>query len=451
MYRSSGDPGTRMSMPYELVGRTSLSIWHRRTVPVRCPFRPPDGGICDTPSVQAVDAAGTSNVRRPRPVSPSRCCGSRRDRVAEFETGIGVSALRRSGYSGDRDAIYWRSSLLPARRLASLVAGMTVPSEALDAPALPNDERSSPSARAWTIPPLARLTTTVAAKILGRILFRTGWLVLVRERDADQGIPHNVSGFEPIEAPAGRFYADPFVVDTPDGHRLYVEDCPDRAHRGRISTLRRAGAGRWTLERVALDDLEHRAYPHVLRTEAGLLVTPDSGRRGGVDLFIDRGSSAGFERIGRCVEGISASDPTLLWHDGRYWLFVSVTGHGMSPWDELHVYSSASLTGLWHPHPRNPVVADARCARPAGRIFHRDGLLIRPGQDCSVEYGQRIVLSSITKLTTDEYEEHQIGSIEPVGIPGIQRTHTYSFDGSVEALDGYRRTPRWQSRARISR
>ena len=68
-----------------------------------------------------------------------------------------------------------------------------------------------------------------------------------------------------------------------------------------------------------------------------------------------------------------------------------------------------------------------------------------------MEYGQRTVLSSITKLTTDEYEEHQIGSIEPVGIPGIQRTHTYSFDGSVEALDGYRRTPRWQSRARISR
>ena len=219
-----------------------------------------------------------------------------------FETGIGVSALRRSGYSGDRDAIYWRSSLLPARRLASLVAGMTVPSEALDAPALPNDERSSPSARAWTIPPLARLTTTVAAKILGRILFRTGWLVLVRERDADQGIPHNVSGFEPIEAPAGRFYADPFVVDTPDGHRLYVEDCPDRAHRGRISTLRRAGAGRWTLERVALDDLEHRAYPHVLRTEAGLLVTPDSGRRGGVDLFIDRGSSAGLNVSGDALK-----------------------------------------------------------------------------------------------------------------------------------------------------
>ena len=33
----------------------------------------------------------------------------------------------------------------------------------------------------------------------------------------------------------------------------------------------------------------------------------------------------------------------------------------------------------------------------------------------------------------------QIGTIEPRGLPGFNRTHTYTFDGSIEALDGYRR------------
>jgi hypothetical protein len=368
-----------------------------------------------------------------------------------FETGIGVSALRRIGYARDRDAIYWRSSLLPARRLTRLVAGETVPSAADDADALPVEDRPSPALGRRARPPFAALAGTVTGKVLERVLFRTGWQVLVRQRESEQEPPHDLSGFEPVAAPPGRFYADPFVVDSEDGPRLYVEDCPEGAHRGRISTLRMVADGRWRFERVALDDLEHRAYPHVLGTKAGLLVTPDNGRSGGVDVFVDHGPGVGFEHVGRCLEGVPASDPTLLWHEGRFWLFVTVTAHGMSPWDELHLYSAASIGGPWHGHPRNPVVADARRARPGGRIFRRDGVWVRPGQDCSVAYGRRIVLSAITKLTPEAYEEHPIGSIEPEGMAGFRRTHTYTADGPVEALDGYRRVLRRPPWVRPSR
>jgi hypothetical protein len=391
-------------------------------------------------------AVGVDGARRPGLTRPAASAGLAESLLSielgegpALETEVGVSALRRIGYSRDRDAVYWRSSLLPARRLARLVAGEAVRSAVGDAPALPHVKWTSSARRAWAGPPFVELATTVVGKVLGRVLFRTGWLVLVRSREPGQGPPRDLSGFRPIEAPKGRFYADPFVVDTGGGPRLYVEDCPDGAHRGRISTLRKAADGRWTLERVVLDDMEHRAYPHVLRAGTGLLVSPDSGRGGGVDLFVDHWPAAGLERIGRCLEGVPASDPTLLWHDGRYWLFVTVTGHGMSPWDELHLYSAATLAGVWHPHPRNPIVADVRRARPAGRIFRRGDEWIRPGQDCSVAYGRRIVLSAINTLTPDAYAEHPISSIEPDGFPGVRRTHTYTFDGSIEALDGYRR------------
>ena len=244
----------------------------------------------------------------------------------------------------------------------------------------------------------------------------------------------------------GRFYADPFVVASADGPRIYVEDCPDGSHRGRISSLVEDAHGRWVLERVALDDLEHRAYPHALNTELGLVVTPDSGRSGGVDFFLDLGHGAPFKRIGQCLAGIPASDPTLLWHDGRYWLFATVTWHGMSPWDELHLFSAATLDGSWQPHPRNPVVADVRRARPAGRIFRHGDQLIRPGQDCSVAYGRRIVLNAISTMTPTEFEERQVGFIQPDQMRGVQRTHTYTFDGSIEVLDAYRRVLRLPGR-----
>jgi hypothetical protein len=371
-----------------------------------------------------------------------------------FETGAGVSALRRIGYSRDRDAVYWRSSLLAARRLERLVAGETVPSAADDVPVQRFEGRPSTAGASWAVPPFVALAATLAGRLALRLFFRAGWLVLVRPREWDQEPPQDLTGFKPVEAPAGRFYADPFVVQAEDGPRLYVEDCPVGAHRGRISALhlgagQKAASRRWMLERVVLDDLEHRAYPHVLRTGMGLLLTPDGGRCGGVDLFIDHGPDVGVEHIGRCLEGVSASDPTLLWHDGRYWLFVTVTERGMSPWDELHLYTAAALTGMWNPHPRNPVVADVRRARSAGRIFWSRGRWVRPGQDCSVNYGRRIVLSAIRTLTLDEYEEQVIGSIEPSGVPGVQRTHTYTFDGSVEAVDVYRRALRRPGRGRL--
>ncbi len=360
-----------------------------------------------------------------------------------FEAERGVSALRRIGFGRDRDAIYWRAATLPARHLARMAAGGGL-ARSPQRPATPPPRDTTAETEPIDRPaPFLGLARTLASKVAERLLFRTGWVVLTRDRAADEALPRDLHGFQEVAAPDGRFFADPFVVAEPSGiTRLYVEDCPDGAHRGRISTLVRRDGGGWSMERTLLADLDHRAYPHVTRVPVGLVMTPDSGRAGGVDLFIDRGPDLGLELLGRCLEGVGASDPTLLWDDGRHWLFVAQTEHGMSPWDELHLYMATDLAGPWHPHPQNPVVADARRARPGGRIFRQGDTWIRPGQDCSLDYGRRVVFSAITTLTPTEYEEHPIAAIEPTGVPGITRTHTFSFDGQIEALDGYRRVPR---------
>ncbi len=356
------------------------------------------------------------------------------------ETEVGTHALHRIGFGRDRDAAYWRSARLPARRLARAapVAAAKPEAEA--------EARSSPprtvGRRRTPVPPIVGLARAVLARVVGRALYRSGWVVLVRRRQPDDAPPADLSGFQVVPSPRGRFYADPFVVAAPDGPRLLVEDCPDGRHEGRISQLRH-DAGRWRFDRVLLEDTAHRAYPHAIATAAGLVVTADSGRAGGVDVFLRPDPASGLTRIGRALEGLPVSDPTLLVHDGRFWLFVALTEHGMSPWDELHVFVSATLEGPWHTHPRNPVVADVRRARPAGRIFRRGDAWIRPGQDCSDVYGRRIVLSEILVLTPDDYRERPIATIEPAGLADMQRTHTYTFDGTTEALDAYRRVPRY--------
>lgn len=350
----------------------------------------------------------------------------------------GMGSLRRVGFAVDRDAAYWRAARLPARRLARSSTARVVDSAS-------SVEGSSPvePSTAVSLPPLADLALVIARKVADRARYRREWFVMVRERGADGPPPKDLTGFVPIRAPRGRFYADPFVTHTDAGVRIYVEDCPAGRHRGRISVLARRPDGQWAHERVVLDDTLHRAYPHTLTTPSGLLLSPDAGRGLGVDMFMDEGGGRALKRLGRVLETLEVSDPTVWWHDGRFWLFVSVAGTGMATGDELHLFWSTGIMGPWEPHPRNPIVADIRSARGAGRIFRSDGRWIRPGQDCSVVYGARVTLNAIEEITTTSYRERRVGSIEASGMVGVTRTHTYTFAGDLEALDGYRQVPRW--------
>jgi hypothetical protein len=56
--------------------------------------------------------------------------------------------------------------------------------------------------------------------------------------------------------------------------------------------------------------------------------------------------------------------------------------------------------------------------------------LIRPSQDCSSRYGASVVFNQVDVLTTDDYREHPIASLEPQwGCRPNLAAHTYTFDG----------------------
>jgi hypothetical protein len=73
----------------------------------------------------------------------------------------------------------------------------------------------------------------------------------------------------------------------------------------------------------------------------------------------------------------------------------------------------------------NPVVSDVRFARPAGRLFRRDGGLVRPSQDRSPGYGCAVNFNRIVKMTIHEYEEEPLERIDAPNAD-ILGTHTYN-------------------------
>jgi hypothetical protein len=77
-------------------------------------------------------------------------------------------------------------------------------------------------------------------------------------------------------------------------------------------------------------------------------------------------------------------------------------------------------------------------------------VLVRPGQDCSHDYGAGIVLSRIDVLTPTAYRETPVGRIEPRGADGELRTHCFDAVGGYEVIDRYRLNRLGAGRAALS-
>jgi len=124
----------------------------------------------------------------------------------------------------------------------------------------------------------------------------------------------------------------------------------------------------------------------------------------------------------------NVANATLIEHSMRWWMFACVN-------DELLLfYSDDPLSESWTPHPMNPVVSDVRSSRPAGRIFRRDGGLVRPAHDSSLGNGRTISFYRITKLTINEYEEEFLEHMEPPNNDSFG-VSTYNNVGDLTVVD----------------
>jgi hypothetical protein len=141
------------------------------------------------------------------------------------------------------------------------------------------------------------------------------------------------------------------------------------------------------------------------------------------------------------MENLKAVDTTVIFHQGKWWLFTGISeNEGAFPEVELFLFFSEDLfTGQWTPHPKNPIVSGVTKARPAGRIFTRDGKLFRPSQDCSKTYGYGFDLNEVLVLSESEYKEEKVLSVRPDWDKKILATHTYGAVGKFRVIDAYTR------------
>lgn len=252
----------------------------------------------------------------------------------------------------------------------------------------------------------------------------------------------DLARYNVIAPPADRFWADPFPLCVGGKEYLLIEELIFAEGVGTLAVLELGADGPVGTATTILKKPYHLSYPYIFTYEGTTYLLPETALEGRLELY--RAVRAPYEWVfdRTLIEGPMLMDATIEAIDGRWWMFACEARPQRQPWTDLLLYYADSPLGPWTPHPRSPVVSDVRYARPAGRLFRRDGALLRPAQDCSRTYGGAISLRRIVTLTPTDYaevEEQYLAGGEERGISG---PHTLNRAGALSVIDLKRRVRR---------
>lgn len=357
-------------------------------------------------------------------------------RAGGSERRVAASTIALSRFSARRSAqrIRERAAALAVRALAHVDSP-----DGLD----PVEPEAGTTALRASLPSVARLFAGAVFSRAAFTLTRVDWRVAYGAVVPGEpfAVPH---GLTQVPAPPGRFYADPFPAEHGGDAFLFVEDFDLVLGRAAISVIDLASG-----EAMRVLSAEHHlSYPFVIEVDGTWFMLPEQAETRRIVLLRCEAFPDRWVDDAVLLDGVRAYDPTLVQHDGLWWLFFAA-GTDAAADDELHVWFSSSLRGPYAPHPANPVASSAVGSRPAGRIVHDDGRLLRPAQDGSGEYGRAIVVQEIAKLTPTEYEERPVATVtaDTLGAAGI---HTINTAGDVVAVDTKHRVLRRPRRSYVS-
>ncbi len=190
--------------------------------------------------------------------------------------------------------------------------------------------------------------------------------------------------------------ADPFLFVQDDKLYLFME-VQAFGEPGHIEAYRTIDLRTFEPLGVILSRDHHLSYPLVFADRSAVHLLPESSAAGEVVLYGFDAFPFGVRPLRTLLRG-AYRDPTIVHHDGYWWLFATSD-------DGLELFYASTLEDRFVRHPASPISGDPAFYRCGGAIVPHGGRLYRPAQDGAAEYGRNLHLMRIETLSCDAYEE----------------------------------------------
>lgn len=262
--------------------------------------------------------------------------------------------------------------------------------------------------------------------------------------------PLDINRFSLLLDDGQRYFADPFLFENGGQLHLFVEELPYSTGRGLISHAVLGPDGHFSRPRQVLERPYHLSYPQMFARDGQIWMLPETAASGAIELYRAERFPDHWELAARLIDG-RFHDATLFEHGGRLWITAGSECRGSATWDGLSLFHAERLDGPWTPHPLNPVLVDARAARPAGEVYRAGGELWRPAQNCIGGYGSALSLACVTKLDLEGFAQKTIttfrlsgrGSGTPAREARLLGPHTINWAAGIEVIDLFT-PPSWR-------
>ena len=229
-----------------------------------------------------------------------------------------------------------------------------------------------------------------------------------------------------------RFVADPFMIRNATGCYLFFEVLNDKRNTGEIAYAFSSDLLQWQYRKVVLKERFHLSYPYVFFWENRYYMIPECNNSGGIQLYEASQFPDQWQRVSTLIKSTGRNsalvDPSIIHYRNRWYLFSYAPKS-----KNLHLFTSAYLTGPWQEHPQSPLVCNSpNFARPGGRVVLYNGSIYRYAQDEIPHYGTKVWAFRITELTELTYTEEPV-SEEPVLQPG----HEWWNNAGMHTVDAH--------------
>ena len=180
-----------------------------------------------------------------------------------------------------------------------------------------------------------------------------------------------------------RFFADPFIlnIDKDGVITVLVEELIYTKSIGIIVELKISPQYKIISLKNFFSLRTHISYPFIVKRDNGIFVYPENCENNSFSEYQYINGKLFFVRE---ILNLPLCDSTFLFSFNSYnWLFTTFKGKTQD--SELLVYFSHEDGKKYISHPANPVVNNAKTARPGGNfIFLGTGKIVRVAQDLSL-------------------------------------------------------------------
>ena len=124
-----------------------------------------------------------------------------------------------------------------------------------------------------------------------------------------------------------KFVADPFLIKEGETWYLFFEVYDNDTKQGDLAVATSKNTWIWNYQKVIMDEPFHLSYPYVFKSEDDYYLIPESYQANSVRLYKADEFPTQWTFVKTLVEGRDYVDNSIVYYNGKWWLFSSVTSN----------------------------------------------------------------------------------------------------------------------------